>query len=82
MVQPQGRSEKMPEAIPPVGFRGVGLGTPAATASLPSQPKLRRAKLVATVLRVDGSINMAIIEALYRSATTGVSQDVKVIPSS
>jgi predicted dehydrogenase len=31
---------------------------------------------------VDGYIDMAIIEALYRSATTGVPQDVKVIPSS
>jgi predicted dehydrogenase len=30
----------------------------------------------------DGYIDMAIIEALYRSATTGAPQDVKVIPSS
>jgi len=31
---------------------------------------------------VDGYIDMAIIEALYLSATTGAPQDVKVIPSS
>lgn len=67
--------------MPPVGFRGLGLGTPAAIASLPSQPKLRRAKLVATVLRVDGFIDMAIFEAstgLRRPAFPRMS----VIPSS
>ena len=29
----------------------------------------------------DGYIDMAIIDALYRSAPTGVPQDVKLIPS-
>ena len=60
--------------MPPVGFAVVGLGTLATTAILPAFRDMQRAKLVALVSRD--------IEALYRSATTGVAQDVKAIPSS
>jgi hypothetical protein len=80
--------------MPPVGFAVVGLGTLATTAILPAFRGMQRAKQIEALslairggplppsCGVDGYIDMAIIEALYRSATTGIPQDVEVIPSS
>jgi hypothetical protein len=78
--------------MPPVGFAVVGLGTLATTAILPAFRGMQRAKQIEAFslanrggplppsCGMDGYID--IIEALYRSATTGIPQGVKVIPSS
>lgn len=80
--------------MPPAGFTVVGLGTLATTAILPRSARHAAGQAdrgFSLAIRggplppscgVDGYIDMATIEALYRSATTGVPQDVKVIPSS